>query len=722
MIKKIKTLNFFPKNLSSNKEQKQTNNTLDNLNDVKKNLTQNNLKNIDYRKGKTLKTIEKNNEDINSDLQYLINSNEKEKIDFINTYLKLKGLKNSTNDKIDRLNKTNNNKTEKNLNITIEKYKEKKNKQKIPKINGIKKNNNKTVISKRNCIIEVTIDLMDLKTQDSDKKYNNLKMQNSKLKSLDNKMDRNKFKMSKTKTSQRSPNNKILDLFKNQNYKNKIESKKKQLLEGKLYKHKFGRKIKNFFPGNINITTGNIQIKKKKKKSNFPIIEELDEDKIDIINVKVEKGNSTNPKDNEKMESYINNDDDIYQEDFEEKNKLTKRTIKNNNSIISNESSSNEDKKISSFFSTSTFNNDLVNYKSKTSLVNKNNSNNINNITNTNFSIITNSALNNDNNNEEEKINFLIENNSDMEMNDILQNDFSESILLENKDQIQPKINIYNEIKNNNFDASSQNERVEESIIEQFGIDNIQKQNESKEIELSQIKIKNNNKENNSSRSNLNLSLSNLSKLTNFVDSKFYDISHINKKDINININNYKKIKKPKEETNIKRIEQKNKKTFLNKTHNNKFFETKDSKEKEPKDSVRKKFPKDNFTKKVRNLKTINNSKKNIFEDEDINPTKKLVHTNKRDVIYINTENYRRSNSPFQVIFNNEMKEKITRNKSNEVMLKRYLVNGDKELNNKKINYTTISPAQRNNFGNINQNFSIKNNINNNIIINYKIK
>ena len=148
MIKKIKTLNFFPKNLSSNKEQKQTNNTLDNLNDVKKNLTQNKLKNIDYRKGKTLKTIEKNNGDINSDLQYLINSNEKEKIDFINTYLKLKGLKNSTNDKIDRLNKTNN-KTEKNLNITIEKYKEKKNKQKIPKINGIKKNNFKEKLYNR---------------------------------------------------------------------------------------------------------------------------------------------------------------------------------------------------------------------------------------------------------------------------------------------------------------------------------------------------------------------------------------------------------------------------------------------------------------------------------------------------------------------------------------------------------------------------------------------
>ena len=583
-------------------------------------------------------------------------------------------------------------------------------------INGIsKKNNNKTMISKRNCIIEVTIDLMDLKTQDSDKKYNNLKMQNPKLKSLDNKIDRNKLKMRKTKTSQRSPNKKILDIFKNPNYKNKIESKKKQLFEGKLFNHKFGRKIKNFFPGNINNTTGNIQIKKNKKKSNFPIIEELDEDKMDIINVKMEKGNITNPKDNEKMESYINNDDDTHQEDFEEKNKLTKRTIKN--SIISNESSINEDKKISSFFSTSTFNNDLVNYKSKTSLINKNN---LNNITNTNFSIITNSALNNDNNNEEEKIDFLIENNSNMEMNDILQNDFSESILLDNKDQIQPKINIYNEIKNNNFEASSQNEDVEESIIEQFGIDNIQKQNESKEIELSQIKIKNNSKENNISKSNLNLSLSNLSKLTNFVDSKIYDINHINKKDININ--NYKKIKKPKEEINIRKIEQKNKKTFLNKTHNNIFFETKDSKEKEPKDSIRKKFPKDNFSKKVRNLKTINNSKKNIFEDEDVNPTKKLVHTNKKDVIYINTENYRRSNSPFQVIFNNEMKEKITRNKSNEVMLKRYLVNNCKELNNKKINYASISIDQRNNFENINQNFSIKNNINNIIIINYKPK
>ena len=90
----MKTLNFFPKNLSSNKEQKQSDNTLDNLNDVKKNLTQNNLKNIDYRKGKSLKTIDKNNENINSNLQYLINSNEKEKIEFINTYLKLKVLKN----------------------------------------------------------------------------------------------------------------------------------------------------------------------------------------------------------------------------------------------------------------------------------------------------------------------------------------------------------------------------------------------------------------------------------------------------------------------------------------------------------------------------------------------------------------------------------------------------------------------------------------------------
>ena len=39
-----------------------------------------------------------------------------------------------------------------------------------------KKYNNKTMIPKRNCIMEVTIDLMDLKTQNSDKKINILKL------------------------------------------------------------------------------------------------------------------------------------------------------------------------------------------------------------------------------------------------------------------------------------------------------------------------------------------------------------------------------------------------------------------------------------------------------------------------------------------------------------------------------------------------------------------
>jgi len=720
MIKKEKKFNFFQKNSCLNKAKKISNITLDISSGEKKNLAKNNLNNIDSKKSKTLKNIEKNNEDINSELiKYLVSANDKEKIDFLSTYFKLKESKSSQPDKIENLNKTDNNiKIEENLKTKIEKYKENKNKQKIIKKNDIsKKNNNKTMIPKRNCIMEVTIDLMDPKTQNSDKKINILKIPNSKMKSTDNKISRNKLKMIKPKTAQRSPNKKlpakILDKYKNQNYKNKIESKKKLLSEGKIFNYKFRRKIKKFNTGNIK-TVRNIQTKKIKKNSNFSIIEELEEDKIDIMsNIKTKKANNTNQKDNEKMETYINNDtdSDFYQEDLEENNKFTIRSIKNNNSIISNGTLNNEDKKnTSSFFSSSTFNNDLVNYKSKNSIINNNNNfNSMNNFTNMNFSISTNSALNNDTNNEKEKINFLIENNSDIGANDILNNDFSESILLENKDTIQPKINIYNE----NNDASSQNDDIEESIIEQFNINNIQKQNESKEIQLSQIKIKNNNKEINSSKSNMNLSLLNLSKLTNFVDSKFYDMSHINLKDIYIN--NVKIIQKPKEETKNEKIDYKEIKNFQNKTHNNsKYFEIK-----EPKDSVRKKYPKDNTKNKIVNLKLKKNSGKNIFEDEDVNPTKKLVHTNKRDVIYISKGNYCRNNSPTQIVFNNEMKEKITRNKSKEIILNRYMLNDDEKLNHKKFNYTSISPDPRNNFGNINQNFSIKNNINNNIIINY---
>jgi hypothetical protein len=182
----------------------------------------------------------------------------------------------------------------------------------------------------------------------------------------------------------------------------------------------------------------------------------------------------------------------------------------------------------------------------------------------------------------EDKTNFLIENNSKL-INEIDPNDISDIMPLENKN-LDYKINIYNnnsiskaEDKKNNNNSSDDEEG--ESIINHFDIINNQMQNESKEIKLSQIK----NNDNSNSNSNMNISITNLSKLTNFVDSniKYGELSHISNKinnkniDIKKNINNKMEIIKEsllnsndnnnnteeklekKPEINIKRIEHK---------------------------------------------------------------------------------------------------------------------------------------------------------------------
>ena len=336
--------------------------------------------------------------------------------------------------------------------------------------------------------------------------------------------------------------------------------------------------------------------------------------------------------------------------------------------------------------------------------------------------------LNNDNDNNnsnEDKISFQIENNSDNNSNsnilikDIEQNDISDIILLDNKEQVKPKVNIYE--NNQNSESSFQNG---ESIIEQFDINNNFKQNESKEIKLSQISK--DNKEtinsidnNNASKSNINLSLANISKLTNFVDSKFLELSHYNNKPDNINKNHKNKLSNKNDEINMKRIEHKKVKKIIPKkeinNNDNYFVQKLIEKEKEPQDRIRKESPSDNYRKKNKKLNTTQNSKKNIFEDDDISPTKKLILTNQRDVIY----------TPIQIVFNNQI-EKRNKSKgktSNGFTLNldsnKYYFNNDKEFNKKKYYYTSISPDVRNNIKHINQNISIKNNINNNFIINY---
>ena len=754
MNPKKKKFNFTPRGQSSNKEKKKlyiiSEYSPKSKDVIKTSLYENNLKNIDYTKDKEILYTDNNNEDMNSELKYLLSANEKENIDFISTFLKLKGIQTQQSDK--RNNNTNKYKQKNNNKKSIEKnsknvkgcYPSKKsNKKEIGKIY-----NAKTMSSKKKKIKGVTIDLLNSKSQQKIKN----KDKSPKRKSFDNKTyNHTKEKVlyiNKTKTIDNSKSEKIkiknINTHENRDYKKDIENKKRQLLEGKHLNSNI-RKIGIFNKANKNMKK-NIHSNKTKKIKNliiFPIIDELEEDKLDTLNIKVYKtkkdNNNINSRNQEKIENNINKD----KEDNQEDNIIqSMTTIKNNNSNISNETLINDinnillekksiNKELASCLSSSTFNNDLVNYKSSIKLSYLINKNNTSNNSNTNFSIITNSLLNNNN---EDKLDFKIENNSNMIMNDLAdQNDISDTIYLDNKDQIQSKIND-TDINKTMSDNSS---IKEESIVEQFDINNNQIQNESKEIKFSQINIYKNNTEprkeiintveNNTSKNNI--SITNLSKLTNFVDSKLLDISHYNK--TIDNNNNLKKkynmnIQDKKEEINIKRIEHKKVKKIIpnkdiinnNNDYNDNYFninnieKTIETKEKEPEDRIRKESPKDNYRNKIYNVKTMKNSTKNIFEDDDFSPSKKLVNTNKRDIIY----------TPTKIIFNNHIYKK---NKSKGKTMRTLKLNSDeknneKESNKKKYYYTSISPLPKHNFKNINHNISIKNNINNNIIINYK--
>ena len=744
----LKKFSFIPRQHSPNKRNKSLHYISDNssdLNVIKKNFNQNNLNNIGYEQ----KNTDNKHNNIDSKIKYLINENKKEDIDFINTFLKLKGLQNEQikNKKINHSNIDNNpNNTEKNTKFNKDRFKDKKFKRDKLQKNTISKiYNNKIESSKKNRVKEITIDLMDLESKNVDKINSNKKRNIKKIQSYDNKKGRNSkekdinININRTKTMKNSPfKKKIYDKNKTNNYKTEIENKKKQLLHGKLLNSHKQKKIKKF-----NIIHRNPQKYihyEKSKKSNFHIIKELDEDKSDILNIKTLKDlkEDVKPKNVEKIAKYINIDEDYNQEE-NERYAITE-TKNNNNSIITNETLINDtytinkinsNRELSSFISSSTFNNDLVNYKptTKNSHLLNNNLNNINNHSNTNFTIESNSVLKNK---DEEKLNFIIENNSNMILKDIDQNsNVLDSILTDNKEQIQQKINIYD---NNNSELDSQDK---ESIIEKIiDINNIQIQNESKEIKLSQININKNKKEEESKDININsnpienniskssINITNLSKFTNFTDSKFLDINYCN----NIKNNktdNPKNLPNKTEENNIKRIEHKKFSKIqknINIRNENKKIYPATKKEKVPEDRIIKDGPRDNYSKKTKNIKSMNEPKNNIFDEDDISPSKKLVNLEKRKVLYLKTLNdFNQDNDQKiitkNVIFNNQM---YIKNESKVKTLKVYkLLDFDdannciyKQINNKKYNYTSISPYPKN--------ISIKNNINNNIIINYK--
>ena len=563
---------------------------------------------------------------------------------------------NNRNNKFIKLNqiKTCKEKSSDDLAKNIEEYTPTKYKKNTKRNNKDKKNNksyiNKTISSKnRNEIREVTINLIepDIKNANTnrirEKSFDNKTFR----KASPNMRDNNRKIKYKTKSANKSP---IVNLLKNKdgNKINKIinDKEEKEKSKSKITKkntyldrnekdNKTRKKSEDDKKKRVNAMSRkkvkqekiiNQKVKQSKRISNnnniyknnyrnydsrklkrvqnqkFSVIDEIDEEtKGETMNTK----KANNKKENESND--ISNNENKAPQVMKRTNEIYLNSNNrygykiSNISMLSSETFSNDigmgfsDKKnlLASFFSTSTFNNDIVNYKPSeknssyalnNAQSNKNNNdgdgnnfNLINNLNNTNFSIINNSNINinneNPNNNSlltqtnnnvsknndklvgsipdairlnpenEEKINFQIENNTNI-INEIDSNDISDIIPLENKDiTLDYKIKVYDSsklkndlksnknsnINNNNISKEiSSNDEEGESIVNQFDIINNQRQNESKEIKFSQIKIKDMQTDNNNiSNSNANISLINLSKFTNFADSniKLGDIS-----------------------------------------------------------------------------------------------------------------------------------------------------------------------------------------------------
>jgi len=483
---------------------------------------------------------------------------------------------------------------------------------------------------------------------------------------------------------------------------------------------------------------------KRVQNQKFSVIDEIDEEtKGETMNTK----KTNNKKENESND--ISNNENKAPQVIKKANEIylnnnNRYGIKNSNiSLISSETFSNDmgmgfsDKKnlLASFFSTSTFNNDIVNYKpseknSSYALINAQNNNNnndgdgnninlINNLNNTNFSIINNSNINinneNPNNNtlltqtnnnvsknndklvgsisdvirlnpeNEEKINFQIENNTNI-INEIDSNDISDIIPLENKDiTIDYKINVYDssKLKNdlkinnnknigNNNNASkeiSSNDEEGESIVNQFDIINNQRQNESKEIKFSQIKNKDMLSDNNNiSNSNANISIVNLSKFTNFADSniKLGDISHVSNR-----ISGRNEMKKNISNRNMEIIQE----MEQNSNNNTKKNPEKSDKKNEVND-------KENDNSENCNISDDSDTIENILNDSNDNITDRDFKDNE-NYFCIDKNNEKTSNSNKEREIKNIINNEKTSNSNKEREIKNN-INNEKTSNSNK--------------------------------------
>jgi hypothetical protein len=155
--------------------------------------------------------------------------------------------------------------------------------------------------------------------------------------------------------------------------------------------------------------------------------------------------------------------------------------------------------------------------------------------------------------------------------------------------------------------------------------------------------------------------------------------------------------------------------------------------EKEPRDTVRNNEPKDNYRNKNKNIALMNKefkhkfnsanisssspSKKNIFEDLNLNPSNKLVNTNKKDVVFtthknnnlininINTFNHIKKIELKDITNNNQFYDKQIMNSPSSIKFNNKLllakdnkdVNGVQLNNCRKINKINFNNIKNNN-------------------------
>ena len=480
------------------------------------------------------------------------------------------------------------------------------------------------------------------------------------------------------------------------------------------------------YKNNSNIYQKKVTEEKNNKEKNKRIVIDLNKDKKDNTNNLI-KNNSIGDgqikkENNNNIRILKSNNNIINKKNGENKIiKNVKKTKEVDNNVNKKNSKENNAKKVIIL----TKNNDIdkipkiqennILYRSKN--INKNN------IINKNDSLLKQS-----NNNKIEKNKISIENKSNLERNNIINNEiFSTN---RNKDINNNNIVHISICKNENKQSHNKKEKENKKLKNNSLNKNIQKDNNKREIvdknnktsRIDEEKKNNNNKlpldsnkkkridsmENNNHKKKISVNYNNINNLKNPENSqKKFENSDTNKKDI---------IQLSKNNSNN------NDKYNENKNNNNNLKENKEIIQKNIKTSQKILVASPNNDKKINNYKNINNSSNNIFLNDKnmviINDTKQNNNKSTNNILVNNKNNIITNNSNDNLNLNNNSIDKNNKNNlSNSI---NFVQNSGKNkiiAFNNKINITPDNNLSKSiNFNSYNNiAFNLKRNINNDL-------